>query len=81
MDFLKNFIPIQDDDGYNPFLVAAKKSVGVVKVLAEDDRTEVNVQVRFLLCLSLCKNEISFGRTMTVVLLLYTVPWSEILET
>ena len=51
--FFKNFIPIQDNAGENPFLVATKKSVGVVRALAEDDRTEVNVQVRFHLCLSL----------------------------
>jgi len=34
----------KDVDGYNPFLCAAKKTIGVVKVLAEDDRTDVNVQ-------------------------------------
>ena len=76
------FILIQDADGYNPFLCAAKKAVGVVKVLAEDDRTDVNVQVRSLSLVSFfILNKSSYGRMMTVALLLSTVPSSEIWET
>ena len=37
---------LQDDEGYNPFLCAGRGGyLDVVKLLAEDDRTDVNVQV------------------------------------